>query len=182
MIDKIQIRKKILSIRNNMNNKIREIKNQKIFSILISNKKFLNSKKIGIYYSVYSEVDTLRIINFCLKKDKIVLIPKIINKSSMNFVEINELNIDKFEKNNLGILEPKSNLFFDKKDIDLIIVPLVAFDKENNRIGYGKGFYDRYLFDFNGSIIGLAYKEQFIREEIINSEIHDIKIDEIIYA
>ncbi len=88
--------------------------------------------------------------------------------------DVKELN----KKNKYGILEPSELRKIDKKDIDLVIVPGIVFDKQNHRIGYGKGYYDNFLKDFKGKTIGLAFKMQIL--EIIPKDEWDVRLDRVI--
>ena len=148
--------------------------NHQIYQKLIRHPYFVDAKTIGIYVSYKNEVDTHRLIKeYCNQKN--IALPKVTGRQ-MNFYRIT--SFDELSKGAYGILEPKDHTFIQKDDIDLMIVPLVAYDDENHRIGYGGGFYDRYLNDYKGKTIGLAYK--FQKVATINSEIHDISLDEII--
>lgn len=84
---------------------------------------------------------------------------------------------DSFTKGVYGILEPNGELV-KKEDIDIIIVPLLYFDKYNNRVGYGGGYYDRYLADYKGITIGVAYDFQEVDK--IDVKPTDVKLDYII--
>ena len=77
-----------------------------------------------------------------------------------------------------GIYEPKSNDTFDKKQIDTVIMPGVAFDRHGHRMGFGKGFYDRFLSDISPYKIALSHKE-LIFDEIPHDE-KDVCMDKII--
>jgi len=143
-------------------------------------KKHFNTKKITIagYYPSFYEVDILRFLKEAsIKKFKIVL-PVIKSSTDMTF----KLWIFKapLYVNNFGILEPKNS----KIEIvpDLVLVPLVAFDKQLNRIGYGKGYYDRILKKLkkikkNTISVGIAYSFQKCQSVPINK--YDSKLDYI---
>ena len=93
--------------------------------------------------------------------------------------EINTL--DGLKKNKFGILEPAdTSKIFNKEDIDLVIMPGVAFDRSGNRVGYGGGYYDKFLCEMSSDIptIALAYNIQILKE--LPSEKHDIKVDMVI--
>ena len=143
-------------------------------------KKFYHNKKIIIagYYPSNYEVDILRFLEEASKKNFKVVLPVIISSSRMSFKLWNygdPLYVSKF-----GTLEPQKS----KKDIipDLIIVPLVAFDKELNRLGYGGGFYDRYIQKISKIKkvvkVGLAFSFQKLKTIPVNK--HDKKLDIII--
>ena len=105
---------------------------------------------------------------------------KLENKMCYPKVEGNDLVFyipESFKKGYFDILEPIGTKV-DKNDIDIIIVPLLYFDKYNNRVGYGKGFYDRYLKDYKGITIGVAYDFQEVDK--IDVKPTDVKLDYII--
>ena len=148
-----------------------------IFSLI--NKHF-NRKKIIIagYYPSNYEVDILNFLYKASKKKFRIALPVIKSSKSMSF------KLWSFKEplyvNNFGILEPNSS----KKEIipDLILVPLVAFDNQLNRIGYGKGYYDRSLekikkINKNTISLGIAYS--FQRSNNIPVKKHDFKLDYI---
>ena len=84
------------------------------------------------------------------------------------------LGVDDLQKNLYNILEPqKGNLH--KGDVDLVFVPLLAFDKQGYRVGYGKGFYDRFLTGINAQKIGLSLHSAIEKTDDVNE--HDIKLD-----
>ena len=175
--DKIYLRSQYLLKRKKKYIASKKFNFNLIFNLI---KKKFNKKKIVIagYYPSNYEVNILSFLEkAALKKFKIVL-PVIGPSSSMNFKRwfFNEpLYMNKF-----GILEPKKN----KKEIlpDLIMVPLVAFDKKLNRIGYGKGYYDRYLKRIRAIkkqtvFLGIAYS--FQRYTNIPTNKYDFKLDYI---
>lgn len=95
----------------------------------------------------------------------------------MNFYLINSL--DELKKSSFGILEPSNqSKIINKENIDLLIVPMVAFDSNHNRLGYGGGYYDRYLKNYAGKVIGLAFS--FQQTEALPVESFDIPIKTII--
>lgn len=173
-MNKIELRKKYLLIRKSIINK--EEKSDIIFNKLISSDEYKKSHVIALYYSLKSEVNTLKLIEYSLKKNKIVLLPKVI-EDYMIFYKIESLN--SLNKSNFGIMEPCSGIIFDKNNIDLIVVPGVCFDIYLNRIGFGKGYYDKYLTNYNGISIGICFQEQ-IDDEKITSDKTDIKLKKII--
>ena len=177
-MNKEELRKKYKNIRLNI--KDRQIKDKIIFDKLINNKHFLNSKMIATYVSFKDEVDTLNIIKECFKLNIRVCVPVVLNNKIMEFYEIDSLN-DLEVKNKLGILEPKidNRNIVKLTNINLFIVPGLCFDKDKNRIGYGGGYYDRYLLNSNAYKIGIGYKEQLIDTSIPTNRT-DIALDEII--
>ncbi|GAB6188739.1 5-formyltetrahydrofolate cyclo-ligase [Marinitoga arctica] len=131
---------------------------------------FFNS--IAMYYPFRNEVDILNLIDIFYEKD--ILFPKICGKN-MYFVKIN--SIMDFKKGKFGIMEPIGEEF--KSDIDVFLIPGVAFDEKLYRLGYGGGYYDRYFSKHKKSfLIGVGFDFQILKELPIFD--HDIKMDIII--
>ena len=102
---------------------------------------------VGAYYPIGSEVNTLDILNKVLEEQKILALPAIVGDkiffykiSHMNYFNRDQMILSKF-----GIKEPSPSPADLRDDIDLLIVPGIVFDRNGYRIGYGRGFYDRYL-------------------------------------
>ncbi len=174
-MNKSQIRKKILRIRKQKKIKKFIFNFELILNIL--KRKKVSGKIIGGYYPYNYEVDILQILEKFEKEKFIITLPKIKKNSQMNFYQwsINDpLAINKF-----GIPEPISKIV---KHPDVLLVPLVAFDKNFNRIGYGGGFYDRYIKKIKKKkqvlTIGFAYSFQKVKKIPTNK--YDIKLDFII--
>lgn len=174
-MNKNELRKKYLLIRKDIQNK--DDKSLIIFNKLIKKDFFLKAKNIGLYASKKDEVDTFRLIEYCLINNINIYLPKVIDENNMEFYKID--SIDDLTIGSFNILEPRNDLKKLEDKLDLIIVPLVVCDLNNNRIGYGKGYYDNYLKDLDIYKVGLAYKEQFSEIEIETNE-NDIKLDLII--
>ena len=144
---------------------------------LIKEDCFINSKVIAFYKSLKSEVDTNELIKYSYKLGKIVLLPKVVD-NDLVFYEVNDN--EKLYKSSFGILEPIIKENNVNNEIDLVIVPGVCFDEERNRLGFGKGFYDRFLSGKNLKTIGLCYEEQVLNNNLLPVDSNDIKIDKII--
>ena len=174
-MNKSEIRKRIKQTRKKNYFKNLSINKNKFLKFL-KNIKF-NNKIIGGYYPYNYEVDILEILKLLEKKNYKISLPKIKRKNQMNFFEWS------FEEplliNKYGIPEPIS-----KKIIypDVLIMPLVAFDNELNRLGYGGGYYDRYfarsLKEKKIIKIGIAYSFQKLKKIPTNK--YDIKLDHIV--
>ena len=167
------LRNKYLKIRKNTNNK-KELDN-KIFNKVINLKEYKESNSILTYISLKEEADTLKLIEYSLKCGKKVATPKC-EKDIIKFYYINSLN--DLQEGKYNILEPTTNKLVTNFENSICIVPGIAFDKNNNRIGYGRGFYDKFLQNYNGIKIGLAYSECICEE--IDIEKTDIKMDKIV--
>lgn len=175
--NKRNIRKSIIAKRD-LKKEENSLKDSKIFKNLISLNSYKRAKKIFIYIGFGSEINTKSLIEIMLKEGKEVFVPKVLEEEmiALKITSLNNLIESKFK-----ILEPigeKSDI--DGEEFDLIIMPGVAFDRSGNRIGYGKGYYDKYLKDIKSDIkkIALAYELQLIEE--IETEEHDLKVDSII--
>ena len=174
-MNKSEIRKKILKIRKQNKDKNLKINFKDILKII--NKIKSNDKLIGGYYPYNYEVDVIEILKKFEKQKYHISLPKIEKNYQMNFFTWSTkkpLIINKY-----GIPEPITNKIVYP---NIIFVPLVAFDKNLNRVGYGGGFYDRYLkrIKKNKKIItiGLAYSFQKIKKVPINK--YDIKLDFVV--
>ena len=169
-MNKNVIRKNGLLKRQNIHNKkeLSTVIVDKLLNIDIYKK----AKVVALYYSLPMEVNTIDLINKALI-DKIVLLPKVVNEN-IKFIKINSNT--KYLKSNFNVLEPIGEEYLG--NIDLIIVPGVVFDKNKNRLGYGKGYYDKYLCSKDIYKIGICFSEQII--DNIPNEKHDIKVDMII--
>lgn len=134
---------------------------------------------IGITISKGKEVDTSKIIEQAWKEGKKVAVPKCYpNHKEMEFRYIHSFN--QLESVYFGLLEPiisETNLC-EKNEIDLMIVPGIVFDKNGYRIGYGGGYYDRYLKSFQNHTLSLAFSCQLV--EKVPTEDHDIPVSMIV--
>jgi 5-formyltetrahydrofolate cyclo-ligase len=141
---------------------------------------YRNSKEILAYYPFRSEIDTTIIIRQALKQEKKVILPRVRGKElELYYVDdlINELNPGSFD-----IMEPIPSKckIASYKNIDIVLVPGVGFDRNFNRLGYGGGFYDKLLEKLPVKIprIALAFNLQIIKD--IPAMAHDLKVDTII--
>ncbi len=174
-MNKSQIRNKILKLRKKNNYKNLEIDFRNILQILKKEK--INGKTLGGYYPYNYEADGIKILKKFEKLDYLITLPKIKKNSQMDFFcwgTKDPLRINKY-----GIPEPTSNKI---KYPDILLVPVVAFDIHSNRVGYGGGYYDRYIQNNKKNkkilTIGLAYSFQKVKKIIINK--HDSKLDFIV--
>ncbi len=166
------LRKKYKEKRDNIKNKV--TKDNLIYQKVINNKDILSSKTLLIYISINSEVDTTKIINYFLNT-KNIAVPKIID-NDMFFCYVTNLN--ELTSGKYNIPEPTNENIVTDFDNAICIVPGICYDKENYRVGYGKGYYDRFLSKNKIKTIGLCYKECMI--EKIDNDKYDYKIDEVI--
>tara|TARA_Y100000741_G_scaffold247051_1_gene189759 strand:+ start:115 stop:660 length:546 start_codon:yes stop_codon:yes gene_type:complete len=137
-VKKSHIRNKILRIRKKKFDKNLNIDSKKFISLLKINR--FNLKNIGGYYPSNYEIDDLNILDLLEKKNFKVSLPIIKKNNQMNFYSW--LRNDPLKINKFGIPEPVSSKI---SYPDILLVPLVAFDSRLNRLGYGGGYYDRYI-------------------------------------
>ena len=137
-MNKSQTRNKIIKIRKKKFDKNLKINFAKLTSFLKINK--LNLKSIGGYYPSNYEIDDLDILDLLEKKNFKVSLPIIKKDNQMNFYSWSRN--DPLKINKFGIPEPVSSKIFYP---DILLVPLVAYDNSLNRLGYGGGYYDRYI-------------------------------------
>ena len=140
--------------------------------------KELSYQSIALYYPFDNEASPLEIINYLHSKNKEVLLPVIENNSKTLFFAKNGIQSELI-KNNFGIFEPKNKEFVDIEEIDIALIPCVAFNDKLFRLGMGGGFYDRTFSKKSSTIlIGMAYSFQYENESF--QEKHDIKMDYVI--
>lgn len=166
------LRKKYKEKRDNIKNKV--TKDNLIYQKVINNKDILSSKTLLIYISINSEVDTIKIINYFLNT-KNIAVPKIID-NNMYFCYITNLN--DLTPGKYNIPEPTNENIVTDFDNAICIVPGICYDKKNYRVGYGKGYYDKFLSKNKIKTIGLCYKECMIEKN--DNDKYDYKIDEVI--
>lgn len=173
MVSKKFLRKKILVLRKK-NFRTNGIKYSSLKDIL---KKFSLLKKIGGYYPINYEIDSLKILKKLFKTGYKISLPVTKKNNRMDFFEWSFK--DPLRVGTMGIPEP-----YRHKKIypDIILVPLVAFDKYNHRLGYGGGYYDRYIKKINKIkkviTIGLAFSFQKVNKLSVNN--YDRKLDFIL--
>lgn len=170
------IRKRILKKREALSAIDWEEKSLQIYEKVIGHSLFLEADEIYCYVDVRQEVDTHRIIKQAWKLGKKVAVPKIIN-GTMEFFYIQSFS--ELEKGYFQIPEPILTEEAAEGSSVTVVMPGVAFDRKKNRMGYGKGFYDRYLQEHTGyRTIALAFELQML--DTIPAESHDIRPDIII--
>ena len=173
-MNKEELRQKYLLIRKNIINK--QEKSESIANLIINNEIYKKARVIALYKSLSNEVDTTLLITKSIELKKVVLLPRV-EGMDLEFHEIKDIH-SPLIKSNFGVEEPVKNEItrFNKNLIDLVIVPGVCFDKRGNRLGYGKGYYDRFLMNSNLKCIGICYEEQ-ITDNLLEISSYDVKMD-----
>ena len=176
---KRDVKKKILLIRDVQSNEEIIFKSLQIEKNLLDLEEFDKAKTVMFYISKGSEVHTRMMIKEAIRREKKVVVP--ITKLDKKELVVSELlDLDELKLGAFDVPEPKNTKLVSADKIDLIIVPGIAFDKMGNRLGYGLGFYDRFLCSLKegATIVALAYDFQVLDE--IPNDHHDVPADTII--
>lgn len=158
--EKEKLRKKYRELRLAFTKEQKEEYDAAILDRVTSLVQYKQSRLILTYVSKDIEVDTLRLIDRALSQGKRVAVPKCIDGTrNMRFYYIS--GVHDLEKSTFGVLEPRIDVCAPADDTDggFCIVPGMAFDSKGYRLGYGKGYYDRFLSDFDGVTAGLCYSD-----------------------
>lgn len=179
MKNKDQLRKKFLTLRKKKYFEVSIKKFDKLINYITKRNKTKKKLFIGLYYPSNYEFNILKLISKFKNSKAILLLPKILEGNFMKFVEWRKKDI--LTVNKFGIPEPFETK---KKNYlpDIVIVPLVAFDNYKNRLGYGKGFYDRYLFKLiklNKKIETIGVGFSFQKHKKIPTSNFDFKLNNI---
>ena len=172
---KSELRKQVLQEMKVIPQKQKNTMDRALTDRLLHHPFYQEAKVVATYLSFPHEFQTQELIEQALKDGKKVLIPKTYPQGRMEFVVYDPQQLVKIS---FGLLEPQGNLeVVDASQIDLIHVPGLAFTREGYRIGYGGGYYDRYLENFAGHSLSTIYPCQ-VQE--FNSEDHDIPVQEVL--
>ena len=162
----------MLEMRNRLNHPEIAKKSKTIQEFVIKSKEFESAKVVGTYYALGSEVTTELIIKRATILGKKIALPRV-EEDKITFYELSSMK--SLIRGRFGILEPSP--YEQMSDIDILIVPGIAFDKKGNRLGYGMGFYDRLLSCKRTFSIGLAYSFQLL--ENLPHDKYDKRLDAI---
>ncbi|MBU0615096.1 MAG: 5-formyltetrahydrofolate cyclo-ligase [Nanoarchaeota archaeon] len=170
---KHSLREKVRNQRNNLSKEFVRSNSQIIKQKLFQTKEYQKAKSVLFYVSFGNEVNTLEMIKEALA-EKIVAVPIVQENDIVASVikDIKELD----SANKFGIKEPSFINSIEK--IDLVIVPGLAFDRQGYRLGFGKGYYDKFLSKLSTKTIGICFDFQILDK--LPAEEHDIRIDKII--
>jgi len=175
VVNKQELRKILANKRDLIEN--RAEKSKIIQNILCKLDFYENSKNVMVYSSIKSEVSTDLLIDRLFLENKRVIFPKC--AENFELLPVEAASRAELSKKSYGILEPKASVSFPKEKIDIVIIPAIAYDTKKNRLGYGAGYYDRFLADFKGVKVGFCFKEMLTSEKIPVNKF-DIKVDIII--
>lgn len=172
-MEKEELRKQYKQIRKNVCNV--EQKSRAIFQSIITDSLLSHYHTILIYCSRKDEVDTLSLIRYFLEQKKDVFLPRC-EGQRIEFYQINSL--DDLQEGAFHLLEPTTSWKLDNDKNSICFVPGICFDKRGYRIGYGGGFYDRFLENYDGFSVGLTYQDCLL--EVIPKTNYDIACDMVI--
>ena len=172
---KAELRKQVLKDMKGLPREQKKRMDQDLTERFLHHPFYQEAKVIATYLSFPHEFQTQQLIEQASKDGKQILVPKTYPKGRMEFVVYDPQQL---KKTSFGLLEPQGDLeVVDASQIDLIHVPGLAFTREGYRIGYGGGYYDRYLEHFAGQSLSTIYPCQ-VQE--FNSEDHDIPVQEVL--
>ena len=172
--EKKSLRSLLLEKRDNTSFDLMKIASEKIQKKINKIFVFRDAQKIGAYYPIGSEILTQDIVQELLSKGKQVFLPKVIG-DEMEFRKIQDFS--SLEKGSFDIMEPKEDCAVDN-NLDVILVPTVGISPKGIRLGYGHGFYDKFLAKNPTKTISLTLEKQIVKN-IPKSE-HDKIIDWIV--
>lgn len=187
-MDKKELRREGLARRKALSQEECRERSKVIARKLIELEEFKNSNRILLYAPIRNEVETKEIYQESKRLNKDIYYPRVQSKE-MEFYFID--NATEFETSAYGICEPipESTVVFEPKEDDVIfmVLPGAAFDRVGNRIGYGGGYYDKYLHRLEKIVsaeqiykVAIAYENQLVETGLIEKEIHDVRMDYVI--
>ena len=171
---KKELRQAVLIQMKKLSGKEKEQADSWLTQRLLSSAAYQKAQVIATYLSMPHEVSTAAFIKQAQLDGKRVLVPKTYGQGRMIFVDYDE---SRLQKSSFGLLEPMSEEAVEKTEIDLIHVPGVVFNSQGFRIGYGGGYYDRYLDDYEGTSVSTIYQ---VQQEDFTPAQHDVAVKELI--
>ena len=173
-IEKAALRKHLLEKRDATSAELRDITSEKIHENLKKISSYTSSQNVACYSSIGSEINTRNIMLEILEQGKNLLLPRVVNENLEFYIVT---NLEKLEKGSFEIMEPRDSCERAKK-IDCLLIPTVGVSKLGTRLGYGNGYYDRFLASTDTVKISLTYSKQIIKS--IPNDLHDINVDWIV--
>jgi len=173
-IEKSRLRKQLLDARDELSLDFIKIASNRIRDNLRKIDFYRQAKSIGTYYSIGSEVQTHDLLQEFFNQGKEVALPRV-DGNDLVFKKVSGLS--DLELGNFSVMEPKEKCETEKK-LDVILVPAIALTREGYRLGYGFGFYDRYLNGKKSKKIGLTYAKHVLKSFPYDD--HDVKMDCIV--
>ena len=175
-ITKNQLRKQMKSIRDNLTKQQQEQYSLSICERLLQSKWYENADTLLVYASIQSEVCLSHLIQRAWQEQKQVYFPRV-KGDGMDFFRVQ--SIEELKEGSFRVMEPTGKECFLSEQPAPIFVPAVSFSRTGERIGYGKGYYDRYLSRFPNLVrIGICYEEQMV--DCRPADSHDKPMDAIV--
>ncbi len=172
--EKAALRKLLLEKRDAISFDLIKIASQQIHKKIKKIPEFGNAQSIGCYYPIGSEVLTQDIMLEALSEGKDVFLPKVVEK---NLIFRRISGFESLEKGSFDIMEPKDDCPVTEK-LDIVIVPTIGISRNGVRLGYGHGYYDRFLASTKCTSIAITFQKQFVKS--IPSFEHDVKMDWVV--
>ena len=170
-MDKADARKIAKEILMSLSIEKRNHQEELILDYLKNLPEWTEAKIIALTKSMPMEFSLDKVVKLARMMDKTLVVPVTLPHRKMKFAYWDEKT--EFQKNSFGVEEPTQPVWVDEKQIDLVIVPGLAYSKKGERLGFGGGYYDRFIEQQNFSTISLAYQEQVYDEAIWNVEVFD---------
>lgn len=172
---KNELRQEHLNIRKQMTQDEVQDKSSLLVKRLIAQKWFVEAELIFCYKAFNNEVTLTELMGL----DKTIALPQVVDATTMVFRSVNDTT--QFVKSSYGVLEPVDGPVVEVTEQSVILMPGACFDLKGNRIGYGGGYYDRYLHSqtYQGKRVGVCYNHQ-ISKTLLPSESYDVPVDAII--
>ncbi len=176
---KSELRAKVKDYRRSLKTDEKYAMDDSLSDIILKMDLYRNAKSILCYHSTDIEVSTEIIINTALAQGKDVYLPRCIKGTrKMDFIKINSM--EDLESGTFGVMEPKLDLeekYHNSPD-SLCIIPALMYDVRGYRLGYGGGYYDRFLYKYTGAKVGIIYKENVVDK--LKYGRYDIPVDYIV--
>lgn len=171
---KANLRKEIIGKMKGLTQEEKASADQWLTEAFLAHPAYKEAQIIATYLSMKHEFQTKALIDQALADGKRVLVPKTFAKGRMIFVAYDP---DDLVPTRFGLMEPQSQVAVPKEEIDLIHVPGVAFNPQHYRVGYGGGYYDRYLADYKGRTLSTIYS---LQEADFEQATHDVAVNEVL--
>ena len=170
-MDKVDARKIAKEILLSLSTDKRNYQEELILDYLRQLPEWTEAKIIALTKSMSIEFSLGKVVKLARNMNKKIVVPVTLPHRQMKFAFWDKKT--QFQKNSFGVEEPIQPIWVDKEQIDLVIVPGLAYSKKGERLGFGGGYYDRFIEQQNFSTISLAYQEQVYEEAIWNVEVFD---------
>lgn len=176
---KADLRIKYLEYRKNLSKDEVQDLSEKIFNQFLFYFKPSENQLVHLFLPIkkFNEIDTNIFINYFFNNKIRVFVPKIFEKKLIS-VELKENSV--LKENSWGILEPESNEDSGEKDFNFVLTPLLYCDNQGNRVGYGKGFYDRFFSKINPNAIKVGVSFFSPKEKVEDISAFDVRLDYLV--